>query len=669
MLKKCFCGVFIIVFAVIFVSCTVLPGGPVRLDSPGKFKGAFHVKDSGAYYSVGYEGRTFIREGKLGIEFAESGPLGENLEIVDVKESRVNNSYTMVYGKTSLILDNYNQTVITLKEKKVPYRMFNIEFRLYTDGLAFRYIFPEQDALCDFTIVKETSQFGFTEDFSTYALELKGFTTNYESEFNPIKLSEITESSLIGLPILIKARAKDDIYVAIVEANLTDYAGMYVKGVKDEPFTLESALSPLPGANQAKVKASTPHRTPWRVIMIAEEPGRLVESNIILNLNEPCAIEDPSWIKPGKVAWDWWSGSYAKDVSFKYGMNTETMLHYIDFAGEHNIEYMLVDAKWYGDHHDPKADITTTIKEINMPKILDHAKKKNVGIILWIHWECTIDQMDKAFSLYEKWGVKGVKVDYMDRDDQEMVNVYRKIVKKAAEHRLLVDFHGAYKPTGIRRTYPNLITREGILALEYLKWSDRADPEHNVTIPFTRMLAGPMDYTPGGFLNATREQFTARRLQPMTLGTRCHQLAMYVIYESPFQMLCDYPGAYRNQAGFEFLKAVPVTWDETRVLNGEVADYITIARRNGEEWYVGSMTDWTPREFTIQMSFLGKGMYKAEIYQDALDANENPTNVVIKECSLLSSDDVVIKMATGGGFAMRIVPLEEGRTIPGYKVE
>ena len=641
---------------------------PVTISSPdGNISVNFYLKNGAPYYSVNYKGKVILEDSKLGIDFSNGLSLGKDVQILEVKKDSFDTTYSPVYGIKKEVRDNYNRVTISLKEKRTPEVLFDVVFRVYNDGVGFRYVFPEQKSLGEFAIVSENSQFHFIDNHNAYALQLKSFTTNYESEFNKITLDEIKEESIIGLPLLIEI--KDGPYVAITEANLTDYAGMYLGGVKDNLNTLISRLSPLPGEKDIKVKASTPHQTPWRVIMIAPEPGKLIESNIILNFNEPCAIDDPSWIKPGKAAWDWWSGSVAKGVRFKSGMNTKTMLHYIDFAGDYNLEYMLIDAGWYGNHRNPKADITTPIKEINMKKILARAKKRGVGVLLWMNWQCVRDQMDKAFPLYEKWGVKGVKVDYMNRDDQEMVNFYHKVVKKAAEHHLIVDFHGAYKPTGIRRTYPNLITREGVMGLEYSKWSKRCNPEHELTIPFTRMVAGPMDFTPGAFRNATKEQFKAVRIEPMAMGTRCHQLAMYVVYESPLQMLVDYPSAYRNQKGIEFIKVVPTTWDNTKVLNGKVGDYITIARKKGDEWYVGSMTDWTPRKLTIPLDFLGEGDYVAEIYQDATDADKVPTNVTVKKVIVKSTDKFVINMAPGGGFAMRLSPAPSGTSLPRYKPE
>ncbi len=367
-------------------------------------------------------------------------------------------------------------------------------------------------------------------------------------------------------------------------------------------------------AEQAVV-GTTPKATPWRVVMVAPTPGRLIETNyLVLDLSAPCAIADTSWIKPGKAAWDWWSGSYATGVRFKPGMNTATMKHYIDFAAAHRLEYMLVDAGWAplapGERLE---DILHFIPEANVPDIIAYGKRKGVGVLLWVEWRALDAHMDEAMALYEKWGAAGIKVDYMNRDDQEMVNYYEKVVRKAAEHHLTVDFHGAYKGTGLRRTYPNLLTREGVMGMEYNKWSERVTPEHDVTIPFTRMLAGPMDFTPGAMRNAARGKFKALDVAPMSQGTRAHQLAMYVVYESPLVMVSDYPEAYEGQAGLEFIEKVPTVWDETRVVGGVPAEFVAMARRSGDSWYVGAMTNWDARDIEVPLGFLGAGRrYEAQ---------------------------------------------------------
>ncbi len=387
---------------------------------------------------------------------------------------------------------------------------------------------------------------------------------------------------------------------------------------------------------------------------------------MVANLNPPSAIGDTSWIKPGKTPWDWWNGSQAKGVAHP-GKNNETMKYYIDFAARNKFEYMLIDAGWAAGfpampgqaaQSRRRADLTKSIAAIDMPMLVEYAKSKNVRLWLWAHFRDMYDQMDDAFGQYEKWGIAGVKVDFMDRTDQWMVNWYRTAAQKAANHHLMIDFHGAFKPDGMQRTYPNVLTREGVMGAEYNKWSARITPKHDVTLAFTRMLAGPMDYTPGGFDNVTRENFVARNRAPMVMGTRAHHTALYVVFESELQMVSDSPDAYDGQKETEFLKAVPASWDETRVLNGVPPKYITVARRRGNEWFVGSITDWDARELDVPLNFLGSGNYDAEIYADGPNAAVQPKDSVVERRRVNAQSVLKVKLAPGGGNAMRIVPVK-----------
>jgi alpha-glucosidase len=375
--------------------------------------------------------------------------------------------------------------------------------------------------------------------------------------------------------------------------------------------------------------------------MIGDSPGDFIESDILANLNQPNALEDVSWIKPGKSSWDWWwCNRYGPEVDFQLGSNTETMKHFIDLSAEMGWEYQLVDWTWYGpaflpteedgNNPHPTSDITTMEPAIDIPELVRYGAERGVKILLWLEWNHADRQMEEAFPLYEKWGVAGVKVDFMARDDQYVVNFYHRLVKLAAKHHLVVDFHGAYKPTGVSRTYPNLMTREGVMGNEYVKWSNRITPEHKVTIPFTRGMLGEMDFTPGAFVNVMPEKFRVETEapSPMTMGTRCNELAMMVVYESPLQVMCDAPYNYRKSpAGLDFLKIVPTTWDDTRVLNASVGDYITTARRSGDKWYIGSMTDEEGRTLSIPLDFLGEGSFEASIWKDASDADVYPTRL------------------------------------------
>jgi alpha-glucosidase len=437
---------------------------------------------------------------------------------------------------------------------------------------------------------------------------------------------------------------------------------MYLMHDESNARQLSARLAPHIDDAGVSVVVKTPAPSPWRVLMIADGPGRLIESQIVNNLNPPPAFADTSWIKPGKASWDWWSGPYDENVAFKPGKNTATAKHYIDFSAQAGFEYFMLDGGWAaranGNVLNSGSDITKATADIDMPELLAYAKSKNVKIWLWSHWTDIDRQIDDAFPLYEKWGVAGVKIDFMDRDDQWMVDFYHRVARKAAEHHLMVDFHGAYKPDGLGRTYPNVLTREGVLGLEYNKWSARVTPDHNVMLAFTRLLAGPMDYTPGGFHNATPAEFVARNQQPMVMGTRAHQTALFVVYESPFEMVSDYPEAYQGQKELAFLSKVPASWDETRVLNAKVGDYITIGRRHGREWYIGSITGSHAVELDIPLEFLPQGDFVAEIYSDAKDAGESPTHTVLETKTVNRTMRLKAAMVSGGGQAIRIRPAQ-----------
>ena len=609
-----------------------------------------------AYYRITYRGVAVLTDSPLGLDFDGASPLDHDFEIIDTDQHSHADAWTNPFGAQRNIPDHYNQLRISLHEKQSRGRRVDLIFRAYNEGAAFRYFLPQQPALEKFTLLAEYTGFYFAREASAFALNLGRFNTSNEGEFGPTKLNLIKPSSIINLPLLVEIPGGP--WVGLLEADLTDYAGMYVGGVPGIENALVSRLSPSRDRMDQAVVGSTPKTSPWRVLLINDRPGGLIESNyLILNLSAPSVLADTSWIMPGKAAWDWWSGSFARNVTFKPGMNTATMEHYVDFAAGHHLEYMLVDAGWYPekDYTNP-GDILSYVPEVNVPEIIAHAKQKGVKVLLWVYWGAMDKQMDEALDLYAKWGAAGIKVDFMDHDDQPMVNFYERLVRKAAEHHLVVDLHGAYKPTGLRRTYPNLLTREGVMGMEYSKWSDRVTPEHDVTLPFTRMLAGPMDYTPGCFNNATREQFKPRNLEPMCQGTRAHQLAMYAVFESPLVMLSDYPEDYDHNPGMEFLDKVPTVWDETKVLNGEPARYVTIGRRHGDTWYLGAMTNWDARDLDVPLSFLGAGEYEAQIFADGADADKVATSLTISRRKVKTGEKLTLHLAPGGGAAVIFSP-------------
>jgi len=611
-------------------------------------------------YRVAFRGKLLLKDSELGLELQKGGIIGRNLELIKTEPGSADEQYQTVVGKSKVARNHYNSVRADFGSREAGERKLTIEIRAYDDGVAFRYVVPEQQDGAELRVVREQTAFEFASDAVAYPLILQSFTTSYEDEYQQRQISGLHPKWLIALPLLTEFPGTG--WMAITEANIDNYPGMYLSRVPSKD-ALTTTLSPLPEEPSVAAVVAGPVTTPWRVLMIGSEPGRLIESNIVLNLNPPSAIADTSWIQAGKTAWDWWSGSVAKNVTFQPGMNTATMKHYIDFAAASGIPYMTIDEGWaaQGETIIPGsrrrlADITRTIDEIDMPEILRYAREKNVRVWLWAHWRSVDKYIDTAFPLFEKWGVAGVKIDFMDRDDQWMVNFYRRVLKEAANHKLMINYHGAYKPDGIRRTYPNLMTREGVMGMEYSKWTRRVTPVHNCTLPFTRMLAGPMDYTPGGFGNVTRERFEARNLEPVVMGTRAHHLALYVVFESPVQMVSDYPERYKGEPAFAFVRQVPTTWDETKVLNGEPMRYITIARRSGSEWYVGAITDWSARDTEVDMKFLGNGKYVAEIYADAADATTTPTNVAIRSVPVTKMTKLKLHLVSGGGAAVRIRP-------------
>jgi alpha-glucosidase len=639
---------------------------PEVLKSPtGKVVITFALTDDGApAYSVSYAAKPVVADSRLGLTLRQTGPLAAGFRVLDVKRASRDERYPLVAGKTREGHDRCEEMTVALeKAGEHPIRL-DVVFRAFDDGAAFRYVLPVQEGLPHVDIVSEDSRFRFLADHQAWVLQLASFTTSNEREFVPMPLLGIKPESIVGPPLTIETG--DGLVVSLAEANLRKWSGLHfarVEGGNDSRHpTLITKLAPLPSNPGIVVRGAPPMQSPWRVLMLGAKPGDLVESTILTNLADPNEIGDTSWIKPGKVAWDWWNGPVVPNVPWKAGMNDETFRYFIDFASEFGLEYVLIDAGWYGDHRDGEADITRSIPGMDIPALVEYGKGKNVRLMVWLNWETVRDHMDVAFPLYEKWGLAGVKVDYMDRKDQEIVAFYQRAARTAARYHLVIDFHGAYAGSGEERTFPNWLTREGVMGLEYLKWSDRTTPRHNVTIPFTRMLLGPMDYTPGGFRNVSKEAFVPRNELPLAMGTRAHQLAMYVVYDSPLQMLSDTPPAYRGQPGSEFLKVVPPTWDETKVLDGKIGEYVVIARRHGDDWFVGAMTD-LPRKVAIPLGFLGGATFDVTIWADTRDTATDPTRISVLPARLggKGSKPLELSLADGGGAVLHLRPVAAGK--------
>jgi len=640
---------------------------PLTMGSPdGRLRVTFRLDEGGRPdFAVAYRGKP-VAAGTLGLEFAGSGPLRNDLKVVDARRQSRDETYAIPVGKASSARDHHNELIVALEEAKPPRRRLELAFRAFDDGVAFRYLIPGGGPLADFVLTDELTRLTFPGDPPARALPLKNHTTSYESYYQTLRPSAIGPERLIGLPMLLEGAGGDAgrAWVAVTEANLTDYAGMYLAGIAGEPGTLAARLSPLPGRTDgAKVVGKAPHASPWRVLMIADDPGRLIESNLVFHLSDPPAIRDTSWIKPGKTTFPWWNGYVLEGVDFKPGVNTATMKHYIDFCAEQGIPYHSLDGldiAWYGGPIEPRGptDVTKAAPSIDMPELLRYAKAKGVRLRLWMHWKALKPQIDAAFRVYEEWGIEGVMVDFMDRDDQEMVRFYREMAEKAAGHHLTLTLHGAYKPTGMERTWPNVLTSEAALNQEYNKWEKPGElgtpPRHNLDIAFVRMLAGPLDYHQGGMRSVLPEDYRPHDKAPSVQGTRGHQLAMYVVYQNHLPMMADYPAAYRGQAGLEFMARVPTTWDETRVLHAELGRCLVIARRSGAAWYLGGMTAAEGRELALPLDFLGAGPFEAELYLDRPEGG--PNAVTRRKQAVVAADTLRVAIPRAGGFAARLLP-------------
>ncbi len=644
------------------------PPGPeeFRLESPdGRLRLTFRLDAQGRPgFDVARDG-TPVAAGTLGLEFAGAVPLREHLKVLDTRRQSHDETYTIPVGKAASARDHHNELAVSLQEAGPPGRRLDLAFRAFDDGVAFRYRIPEQEPLQAFVLTDELTRLSFPGDPTTRALPLAGFTSSYENYYRTWRVSEIGPDRLIGLPLLLDRPAGPGggrTWLAVTEANLVDYAGMYLAGMPDQPDTLAVRLSPLPGrADGAKVLGRAPHDSPWRVLMIADDPGRLIESNLVFHLSEPSAIADPSWIRPGLTTFPWWNGYALEGVDFEPGVNTATMKHYIDFCAEQGIPYHSLDGldiAWYGGPIAPTGptDVTKAAPSIDLPELLRYAKDKGVRLRLWMHWKALKPQIDEAFALYEQWGIEGVMVDFMDRDDQEMVGFYHEMARKAAQHHLTLTLHGASKPTGMERTWPNVLNSEAALNQEYDKW-EPADgrgttPRHNLDIAFVRMLAGPLDYHQGGMRNVLPEDYRPRNRAPFVQGTRGHQLAMYVVYQNHLPMLADSPDAYRGQAGLEFLTRVPATWDETRVLHADPGRCLVIARRRGDVWYLGGMAAEAEPALAVPLSFLGAGSYELDLDLDR--PAEGPTALEHRRQQVTAADTLTVPIPRAGGFVGRL---------------
>ncbi len=644
----------LVTFAVLLCASAVAAQSSFDLRSPD---GRIEVRIRTAHqvrYDVLLKGRALLQDSPLSLD-VDHKKLGVDAKVVSAKTRSYDQTVEPpVRQKFAKIRENYNEVHLEMEGG------YAVVFRAYNEGAAYRFetSLPQQQV----KVYGEEVRFNFTGDTIVFYPQEDTMFSHNERKYTPQRLSEIVPAFIATMPAVLDAG--DGAKVAIAESDVEDYPGMWLKGTTGPalagtfpPYPLKEKLERdrdfrvVEAADYIAVTSGT--RTyPWRLVGIVDRDADLITNQLVWLLAKPSQVQDTSWIKPGKVAWDWWNYNNIYDVDFKAGVNTQTYKYYIDFASKYGLQYVILDEGWY-----KLGNVLDVVPEINMEELTAYAKEKNVGIILWVVWKSLDDQLIPALDQYAKWGIKGIKVDFMQRDDQLLINYYHKVSRETAKRHMLVDFHGAQKQVTMTRTWPNMISGEGVRGMEWSKWSADSEPKHNVTLPFTRMFLGPMDYTPGAMRNATRTTFAPIFQQPMALGTRCHQLAMYVVFESPLQMLADNPTNYiREPEAMAFLGPIPSVWDDSKALDGKISEYVAVARRSGNDWYVGAMTDWTAREMELDFSFLPDGNFSMEAYQDGENADRQASDYKLVKLQVNKMTKLKIKLAPGGGWAARIHP-------------
>lgn len=653
-----------VLFVFFTMTVTAQKSRSYQLHSPDGKMTVSIVATPNLLWSVKHENTTVLLPSAISMTLQTGEELGKGTSVVSAKTTSANSTIPALFYKKDLVQDSYNQLQLQFKKN------YGIIFRAYNEGVAYRFVTGRNDSL---VISNEQSVFQFDKDYKTfvpYAREPRYqndlFQTSFENLYDEKPLSQFPKDTLGFLPLLVELDSNKK--AVILEADLEDYPGMYVQLNKPSPNSLRAVHAPYPlteqlggnvGGRNYVVTSRAPYiaRTagkrafPWRAIVISTEDKELLNNDMVYKLAAPNRLNDASWIKPGKVAWDWWNDWNISHVDFRAGINNPTYKYYIDFAAANGLGYIVMDEGW-----SKNTDLAQISPEINLQEIVDYGKQKGVGVILWATWYALHNRLDETFSKYANMGVKGFKIDFLDRDDQKMVASTYAIAEKAAQYHLLVDLHGMYKPTGLQRTYPNVIGFEGVRGMENEKWAPNDDmPRYDVSLPFIRMIAGPLDYTPGAMRNATKSSFRPVHSMPMSQGTRSHQLAMYVVYEAPLGMLSDNPTAYmREQESTDFIAKIPTTFDETVALDGKLGEYVALARRKGDTWYIGALINWTPRDLMLDFSFLGEGNYEAEIFQDGVNADRDATDYKREIVTVTKNDKRTIHLADGGGWAARI---------------
>ncbi len=643
------------------------PKKDYEITSPdGKLEVSINVNNS-ISYTLKHAGDLLLDDSKIAVTFTD-GTAFDGVQNVKKAETRSVSQVleTEIYKKAQ-VKDEFNE--LTLK-----FKTFSLVFRAYDDGMAYRFVSHLKEPL---NVDSETAEFNFAKDWNMWAAYVcqhtetleSQFYNSFENQYSYTPLSQWNKDRLAFLPLMVDGPKGKKI--VITEADLMNYPGMYLyNGNSDK--ALEAVFAPYPeevkqgGHNNLQIEVQTrrpyiaqniaAEELPWRIVAVSENDVRMADNDMVYRLATPADPKaDWSWVKPGKVAWDWWNAWNIYDVDFRSGINNDTYKYYIDFASANGIEYVILDEGWSVNG---AADLFKVVPEIDLEMLVKYASERNVGLILWAGYWAFDRDMEKVCKHYSKMGVKGFKIDFMDRDDQHMVAFHCRAAETAAKYHMLVDFHGTYKPTGLHRTYPNVVNYEGVHGLEQMKWSPETVDQvtYDVTVPYIRMMAGPMDYTQGAMRNASRGNYRPVNEEPMSQGTRCRQLAEYVVFDSPFNMLCDSPSNYMYEKEcLEFIAEVPTVWDETVGICGEVGKTIAIARRSGDTWYVGALTDWTGRTMELDLSFLPEGKYTVTAFRDGANAYRVARDYKKEQFNLSPERKLTVIFAPGGGFAAKII--------------
>jgi len=646
--------------------------GDYEVYSPnGKLKVMVNTNtDQGTSWSVVYDGKTVMQPSAIDISVVQ-GQKNQTLgKVGKVARKAVKSSFDTPFYKKTNVKDEYGQLLMSTNRK------WTIEVRAYDDGAAYRLISTDKKPK---VVQNETVEFNFANDYQAfvpYVNDNRGgerYCYSFESYYDEQPLSAMFNDSLAITPLAVCLPG--GMKAIVMDAGVENYPGMMLKGAKDgklvaefAPYPLEQEIGGYDRLNLVPTKRADyiaklngRQALPWRVVVVTERDADILNCDMAQRLAPACRIMDTSWIRPGKVAWDWWNNCNVWGVDFKSGMNTDTYLYYIDFAAKNKIEYVIIDEGWSG-----KESLMEDLSpEIDLKRLIAHGQEKGVGIILWSSWRNLIGSdplsdmsvTDAVMKHYADMGVKGFKVDFFDRDDQQVIASAYKVAESAAKYHLYLDYHGL-KPFGIQRAYPNIFNFEGVKGLENSKWEPRVgdgplhnQPRYDVTASYLRMLAGPMDYTPGAMMNAMKDSFFGNNDHPMSQGTRVHQMAMYTTFEAPLQMLADSPTKYmQNQECTDFIARIPTTFDETVALDGQLGEYTVIARRKGTTWYVAAMTDWTPRDLVISLDFLGAGQHQADIFADGVNAQKEATDYKHTRQTVSSGDRLAIHLSSGGGW-------------------